>query len=211
MGAARAVDSKVPPAHEEMRGVAEKVWADWVAIQRGEEISGLSAYMAMVREAQEAEPRMGRVQFAAFNLEMPSGVLLASMVGLGDRVRALGQEVRSLSRTIAGLAEEIAGLRERLETTPIIRQSRLLDVGTPEYVVKQPIEVTIEEYDEEIVARWPETETFGSGATESEALTALKSDILSLYEDLAGQRPEELGRLPTAWWRLLNRVLEEHG
>ena len=68
--------------------------------------------------------------------------------------------------------------------------------------------IVIEEYPDETVARWPEVEAFGSGATEAEAIAILKQDIVSLFEDLVAFSDDELGKLPRGWKRILLRIIE---
>jgi hypothetical protein len=89
--------------------------------------------------------------------------------------------------------------------------TQIRDLGAEQLRLSEPITVVIEEYpdEENIVARFPEVEAFGEGATEAEALLYLKEDIRRLYFDLAGSKPEELGTLPKAWLRVLQQIITE--
>jgi len=80
-----------------------------------------------------------------------------------------------------------------------------------ELEVVEPISITIttEETDCDIVARFPEVEAYGYGTSESEAISMLKDDIISLYEDLNSTPDEQLGIAPLAWKRILNKKIKE--
>jgi hypothetical protein len=66
----------------------------------------------------------------------------------------------------------------------------------------------LEDYDSEIIASWPEVEAWGSGATDAEAINALKDDIVRLCDELFVMRPEELGKLPHRWLLSLSAVID---
>jgi len=50
--------------------------------------------------------------------------------------------------------------------------------------VLQPIPIVIEELEEEVVASFPEIETYATGVNEAEAINNLKKSITELYRDL---------------------------
>ncbi len=81
----------------------------------------------------------------------------------------------------------------------------IVDLGTRS--LRTPLIVTLEDFGSEFVATWHEVETFGSGATEAEALDALKDAIVALADDLADVSDDALGRLPRRWKRALAAVL----
>ena len=121
------------------------------------------------------------------------------------------EELQSLENKTLSIYDIIAQLKElneELQTRPIIRNTDLWELNSEKYRLIHPINIVIEEYSDEIVARWPEVEAFGSGATEAEAIAILKQDIVSLFEDLVSFSDDELGKLPQGWKRILLRIIE---
>jgi len=96
---------------------------------------------------------------------------------------------------------------------PLKTNAQLFDLGEAEYNLSTPLLITIEEYfDEEVViAHFPELEVFGEGKTEPEAISNLKNEILDLYDDLMGADPDELGRTPLIWLRILSQIITHGG
>lgn len=126
--------------------------------------------------------------------------------------------MESLERTIASaigqvvaLSARLQALEERLASQGVTRQAMVCDLGHEDYALKCPISVVVEEYDEETVARFPEVEAFASAATEGEALSLLKQEIVELYEDLLATDEDELGKLPRQWRRVLSHLIQKHG
>lgn len=126
-------------------------------------------------------------------------------------LQRLSKVVDSLARSIDDLSSRVDTISTELEGRPVVKQTRLSDLGTDRYALKEPIHVTIEEYADETIASYPEISTYASGATESEAVANLKVGILALYEDLVSSKPEELGSLPLGWLRILRRIIEKRG
>ena len=121
------------------------------------------------------------------------------------------EELQSLENKVLPIYDTIARLKElgeELQTRPIIRNTNIWELNSERYRLKHPINIVIEEYPDETVARWPEVEAFGSGATEAEAIAILKQDIVSLFEYLVAFSDDELGKLPQGWKRILLRIIE---
>lgn len=77
--------------------------------------------------------------------------------------------------------------------------------------LRTPLIVTMEDFDEEIVASYPEVEAFGSGPTEADAINALKDEVSNLYVQLAATPEDRLGKLPRRWKRALCAVAHPTG
>jgi hypothetical protein len=92
-----------------------------------------------------------------------------------------------------------------------VSTTTIRDLGNDAYSLKEPIGVVVETYEEEVVARWPELEAWASASTESEALAGLKQRICDDYQDLHKADAATLGRLPRAWQRILNTLIELNG
>ena len=96
-----------------------------------------------------------------------------------------------------------------IEHQPTITNAQIWDLDSEKYCLREPILIVLEASPDEVIARFPEIEAFGVGPTEPEAILALKHDIVPLYEDLTSSKPEELGRLPRMWLRVLKRLIIE--
>ncbi len=121
----------------------------------------------------------------------------------------LEERLRTVEEAVAGLRETVAELSEALRERPLVLSTEIVDLGSENYSLCHPIPIVIEESEEEIVASFPETETFASGGTPSEAIGELKRQIVLLYEDLANSDPAEFGKLPAAWWRILQYYISK--
>jgi len=136
-----------------------------------------------------------------------------------ESLRGLLTETTKLRRDLAKLREETEELREQVasffdivESRPIVTQTWLRDLGSDTYRLRSPVLVTVEEYTDEVVARWPEVEAFGAGDTETQALAALREDIVSLFEDmehLLRAEPDRLGKPLRSVFRVLADVVEK--
>ncbi len=112
------------------------------------------------------------------------------------------------NQRLSVLEKRLEELNDELRTRPIVRNTNLWELNSEKYRLAHPINIVIEEYPDETVARWPEVETFGSGTTETEAIAILKQDIVSLFEDLIASSDDELGKLPQGWKRILLRFIK---
>lgn len=119
------------------------------------------------------------------------------------RLHTLEEAVAELRQSVAELRDVVAELGEALRVRPLVLSTEIIDLNSEDYSLHRPIPIVIEESEEETVASFPETETYGSGSTPSEAIGELKRQIASLYDDLANSDPSEFGKLPAAWWRIL--------
>ncbi|MDZ7696681.1 MAG: hypothetical protein U5R49_07085 [Deltaproteobacteria bacterium] len=77
------------------------------------------------------------------------------------------------------------------------------------YKLNQPIYITIEMDEDAVIASLDDIEAFAYGDTEFEAINALCDEIITLYEDLRGQR-NKLGILPKKWLEFLDSVITIH-
>jgi len=105
---------------------------------------------------------------------------------------ALSAQILFLSERLSIVEAQLKELNEELQNRPIIRNTNLWELNSEKYRLTHPINIVIEEYPDETVARWPEVEAFGSGTTEAEAIAILKQDIVSLFEDLVTSLDDEL-------------------
>lgn len=99
---------------------------------------------------------------------------------------------------------DCAGWRQQATGVPVT----INDLESERYHLRAPISVMVENYDVEVIARWPSVEAFGYGETEEDALSTLKQDIVSLYLDLR-ESPDQLGSLPQKWLRILTASITE--
>jgi hypothetical protein len=135
-----------------------------------------------------------RFEWPAISAQWHSAVHMMELrtrtpVNLEDRLQRLEGAVLELS--------------EALVTRPIACSTSIIDLNSSSYSLNRPIPVLVEEYRDEAVATFPEVEAHGWGTTPAEAINDLKAEVILLYEELTTAGPEELGKLPTAWARVL--------
>jgi hypothetical protein len=133
------------------------------------------------------------------------------LVDLGRLVQMnLENRLRIVQAEIAELRKSVELLGMALSERPVTSSSWIIDLDSEDYSLRYPIPIVMEDWQDEVVASFVETELFGSGTTPSEALTELKRRIVALYEELAGADPETFGRLPRTWWRVLQYYMVRH-
>lgn len=135
-----------------------------------------------------------------------------------SKSQAKHQDFESIDRNIRGVREDIVEIKQNIqeihryfEDRPDIKTVWLADLGETNITVKLPIPVTLEEYTDEVLATWLETETFATADTPSEAIGMLKHEIATLFEELSEVSDEELGKLPKMWKRTLESFLQKDG
>ena len=133
-----------------------------------------------------------------------------SSVKAAHELRMLASSVEHMKRELSSCKEKIDSLHRMLEERPIVRHTKIFDLGCGLHVV-EAIPVVIEETEDEVIASFPEIEVFGVADTESEALLKLKKNIVDLYYDLINTTQDELGELPLSWLRVLKRILIHNG
>jgi len=142
--------------------------------------------------------------------------LIQNILAVNHRIRVLDFQMQSqVSRMRAEIRElqsAVAALSDLPEDRPrVVKTVQIYDIADEQYSLKRPLSVTVEEYDEEVIASFSEIDAYASGSSDAEALTLLKREIVELYEDLSKTPPERLGTLPTIWLNTLNDVLIENG
>lgn len=117
----------------------------------------------------------------------------------------------SILERLETLTNQTGQLRVDVQDRPVKYNSQVRDLGDENYILNEPIIVSIEEYlgEDIVIASFPEIEVFGEGATEAEALTNLKWAILDLYEELMESAPDQLGNLPKAWLTILRKIIKQ--
>lgn len=76
------------------------------------------------------------------------------------------------------------------------------------YELRYPINVCIEYTPDNIMALWPDVETWGEGSDLFEAVDSLKENICSLADDLFSSNDDELGSIPKMWKRSLKLIIK---
>ena len=74
--------------------------------------------------------------------------------------------------------------------------------------LNNPIYVTLEIYEDGILAEHPDTESWAEGDTEYEAIDGLRTEIEALYKHLIDAPDENLGRNPLRWKKFLLSIVE---
>lgn len=121
------------------------------------------------------------------------------------------QEFVQLSSDVKALLREVRDLRAELANRPLAFSVRLGTLNDKRVLVRNPVSVIVEETDEECLARWPEVNAYGLGATLSESILDLKRNIVDLYLDLTGRDPDTLGGLALETLSTLQSYLDRGG
>jgi hypothetical protein len=135
-------------------------------------------------------------------------------IALAERWQAVVEMMEVHPRTPINLEDRlqrlegsVTQLSEALLSKPVVFSTKIVDLNSTDCSVQEPIPVVIEEYADESVATFAEVEAHGFGVTPAEAINDLKEQITELYDDLSTADADELGKLPTAWWRVLRHYV----
>jgi predicted RNase H-like HicB family nuclease len=113
-------------------------------------------------------------------------------------------EVTGLRKEIDKLYKAIGKLSKKLAAKSIFLQN----LRHPSYILKQPLSVTLESEDSEIVASCYDVNMYGCGDSEEEAIDDLCSVLVEYYETLKEDK-EKLGIIPKKHWGFLSSIIEE--
>lgn len=94
---------------------------------------------------------------------------------------------------------------------PSIIETKIFDLLIEGYSLKQPIDVILKFYPDEVISIIPELEIYGEGDNEVEAINDLKNEIVDLFNDLKEIPERELGKYPKSWKKIINSLIKENG
>jgi len=157
--------------------------------------------------------RWGVLYEAASEREALRGLKFVDDLELSEvkrQVDDLNSQVESVVSELQQCKEGISTILNELREKPITKQTELFEIDETLEVIR-PIPVVIEEYDDEVIATFPEIETFGAGLCEAEAIINLKKEIRKIFFELEGFSDNELGKLPLSWKRVLLKVVKKIG
>lgn len=113
---------------------------------------------------------------------------------------------QSVYDTLNSLSNSILALQNRPRTYSV----PLYDLNSDEVSLSVvPLTIVIEEYPDEVIARFVETESYGSGDTEFEAIDDLREQLVDLYLELRDTPDTALTAPASTWKRLLGKLI--HG
>ena len=90
----------------------------------------------------------------------------------------------------------------------VLRQKTIYveDLKHPDLELIRPIPVFLEYDGETVIANYYDTESYGYGDSEYEALDELRLELAQTYLDLA-EDADSLGPLPQQWWNNLQSIV----
>lgn len=135
----------------------------------------------------------------------PTEFLPISQAEMAIFTSLLQSDFTNIKKDVCKLVEEIKQLQEK----PTFYTIKLYDLGNKKYNLKGPIDVVIEAYEDEFIAKFSELEIFGAANTESEAILELKKEIIDLYDELFTSAEKDLGPLPQMWRRILLKLISK--
>lgn len=115
---------------------------------------------------------------------------------------------------ISVLTHEIKELRKIIEIVtsdgPVgITQTKIYSLGSSDYELVEPIDVTLKTYKDETIALIPDLELYAEGVNEIDSVGNLKVELLDLFDDLNDMEDEELGDVSKSWKKTLNRLIKK--
>lgn len=120
--------------------------------------------------------------------------------------RLILQSVAELKEKVSDLERQLSEITEVLEETPKTYNATIYELGNSQYELTMPIQIVLEEHQDEVVARIPEFNLYASADTDSEAINELKQEVIELYEDLQTS-DRVLGPLPKSWLETLIKLM----
>lgn len=119
----------------------------------------------------------------------------------------IGDSAAKLEAMVEELVTTTTELKESFEAQASVNTVHLISLHDDRYELKAPLPVILEEYEDEVIARWPELDLYYSADVASEALAGLESEIIQLYTELSSSSLGELGVLPKRWLKTLSKVV----
>lgn len=120
--------------------------------------------------------------------------------------RLIFKIVAELREKVSHLEKQLAEINEVLQDVVKTYNATIYELGTSEYELTMPIQIVLEEYQDETVARIPELNLYASADTDTEAITELKHEVIKLYEHLVSS-DRILGPLPKSWLETLRKLI----
>ena len=105
--------------------------------------------------------------------------------------------------TVSGVKKII---RQAVAESAKNRTIMLSDLKDDHLFLLKPIPIFLEYDKEKVIANYYDTESFGYGDTEYEAINDLCRDLAETYLDLKGDSGH-LGPLPAKWWKHLQMII----
>lgn len=107
--------------------------------------------------------------------------------------------------TVSGVKKII---RQAVAETNRNRTIMLSDLKNDRLLLICPIPIYLEYDGDKVIANYYDTESFGYGDTEYEAINDLCRELAETYHDLQADS-DNLGTLPEKWWKHLQRIIRE--
>lgn len=120
--------------------------------------------------------------------------------------RAIYESLADLKEQVSNLQKQVEELTEAVKDAVKISNATIYELGDSQYELTTPMQIVLEEDQEETVARIPELNLYASADTDSEAINELKQEVLKLYEDLVTS-DRVLGPLPKSWLETLRKLI----
>lgn len=112
-----------------------------------------------------------------------------------------------MKKTTASVIEAPNGIDTIINPTVI--STKIYDLADDNYILKEPLDIVLEIYPDEVIALMPELELTGDGETIVQALHELKNEILDQYDELVDTPNEKLGKHLRSLKRILIRLIEK--
>jgi hypothetical protein len=161
------------------------------------------ATRAAVEASAKAEETAKAAREAA---EATNRQLEKSIEIFSETATATVSAVEKINEIVINIQERPNELSENFRDMGKLYTSTIYELGIAEHELTSPIQIVLEEYQKETVARLPELNLYASADTDTEAIIGLKQEIVKLYEDLESSN-RRLGPLPESWLRTLRKLI----
>ena len=120
--------------------------------------------------------------------------------------RTILETLAELRTRVSDLQRKLDELTEAMADAGRVYNTTIYDLADTKYELSTPLQIVLEEDEEETVARIPELNLYASADTDSEAIKELKQEIIQLYDDLHSSH-RKLGPLPESWLQTLRKLI----
>lgn len=146
------------------------------------------------------------------NADIPNSGNAGSMINALKKAlnKTASEELSHSSIRLDRLDEKIDRYREEFQDKPLCKTIAIYDLDSDRYSLNFPLNIELEIYEEEVIARFSELELWSSGSNESEAIMGFKEQLVCMTDDLLGfeRDGKKLGKLPKMWLNTIKKIIK---
>lgn len=186
-----------------MKGKEKEIEYNWPELPEGSFPHFIRKQPFSVTSVQQGIKHVDLLQWGNIGQLVP---LTKTEISTTSIVRSIA-EVNTLQEIKAKIFR-IENVLQSIEDRPLVYTATINDIGDDRVCLVSTINIVIEQYKDEFIARYPDLALYGEGDIEQEAILNLKKEIVSLFFDLRSIKKDELGPMPYVWQKILKRILK---